>query len=166
MKLNISYLKKIGACPYVVSYYYYKYGDEAVDILSAFNETKIDWRVWFMGNAELDIVQHLINNGADVNASGNDGDTALMWASWNGHYDIAKLLIDHGADVNAKDEYGRTALMGASGLGHLGIVRLLLDAGADVNAKNNFGETALMYASRCNGHPAIIELLRSKGAKE
>jgi ankyrin repeat protein len=86
-----------------------------------------------MGNAELDVVLHLINNGADVNASGNDGDTALMWASWNGHYDIAKLLID---------------------------------AGADVNAKNNFGETALMYASRCNGHPAIIELLRSKGAKE
>jgi ankyrin repeat protein len=164
MKLNISYLKEIGACSEAIKYYKKKYGKEEVDVMTAYNEAEIDWRVWFMGNAELDVVLHLINNGADVNASNNFGSTALILASSRGHTDIVRLLIDHGADVNASNKYGDTALMWASSSRLFDIVRLLLDAGADVNASDSFGETALIWASFYD-HYDIVELLRSKGAK-
>ena len=56
-------------------------------------------------------VAEAIMNGANVNAKGNNGDTALMWAAYNGHADVAEVLLKHGADVNAKDILGNTALM-------------------------------------------------------
>jgi ankyrin repeat protein len=130
MKLNINYLKEIGACSEAIKYYKKKYGKEEVEVMAAYNEAEIDWQVWFMGNAELDVVLHLINNGADVNASSNNGDTALMWASRFGHIDIARLLIDNSADVNAKDDNGRTALKYASNNGHTDIIELLKSKGA------------------------------------
>ena len=42
------------------------------------------------------IAQLLIDKGADVNARGNKGSTALMIAASNGHTDIVKALLDKG----------------------------------------------------------------------
>lgn len=49
-----------------------------------------------------DVVQVLLDNGADVNISDNKGKTALMTAAKKGNKTILKALIDAGADVNAK----------------------------------------------------------------
>ena len=47
-----------------------------------------------------DIVRLLLEKGADVNARGNDGQTALMKAGrWFGTTDTILLLIEKGADV-------------------------------------------------------------------
>jgi ankyrin repeat protein len=97
MKLNINYLIKIKACYEAIEYYENKYGKKKVDVMTAYNEAEIEWRVWFMGNAGVDIIQHLIDNGADVNAKDNFGRTALMWASFYDHYDIVELLRSKGA---------------------------------------------------------------------
>jgi serine/threonine-protein phosphatase 6 regulatory ankyrin repeat subunit B len=45
----------------------------------------------------FDVVNVLVNRGADVNVKDNWGATALMLASSNGHTVIVKLLKDHGA---------------------------------------------------------------------
>ena len=47
--------------------------------------------------------------------------------------------------------------------GHVEVVRRLLDAGADVNQPSVDAKTALMGAAM-NGHPAVVELLLSRGA--
>lgn len=60
-----------------------------------------------------DIVKMLLNNGADPNAQGSLGDTALMYAAWYGHKDIAKILIDAGANVNAKARHDEPAIIWA-----------------------------------------------------
>jgi ankyrin repeat protein len=125
MKLNINYLIKIGACSESIEYYYNKYGDKEVDVMAAYNEAKINWQVWFMGNADIDVIQHLINNGADVNIRDNFGYTALIWASFYGHIDIVRLLIDAGADVNASANDGWTALAWAEWNNNTDIVELL-----------------------------------------
>jgi len=76
-------------------------------------------------NGNKDIVQCILDAGADVNAKTNGGWTALMYASQYGFMDIAKLFIGAGADVNVKGLGGWTALKMASYNGHKDIVTLL-----------------------------------------
>ena len=59
---------------------------------------------------QVKMAEFLIQNGADVNAKGDDGGTALHAAAFLGQYEIAKLLIQNGADVNAKNNEGETVI--------------------------------------------------------
>jgi Fem-1 family protein b len=61
-----------------------------------------------------DVVEFLLQNGANVNAQANCQATALHYSSECGHLDICNLLIDHGADVNIKNEYGMTPFIQAA----------------------------------------------------
>lgn len=108
-----------------------------------------------------DIVEMLINAGADVNAKDSFGNTTLRIAAGSRNKDIAKLLIDAGADVNAKDSSGNTTLRIA--VGDKDITKLLIDAGADVNAKDSSGNTALTIAAYA-GSEDVVELLIKAGA--
>ncbi|XP_050438309.1 myotrophin-like [Adelges cooleyi] len=45
----------------------------------------------------LDIVEYLIQNGADINKKDNFGITPLLCALWENHLKVAKYLIDKGA---------------------------------------------------------------------
>ncbi|KAH8744416.1 hypothetical protein F5882DRAFT_455073 [Hyaloscypha sp. PMI_1271] len=79
-----------------------------------------------------DIVQILLDKGADVNVrSGSYDGTALQAASAGGYQDIVQILLDKGADVNVQGEYYGTALQAASRGGHKEIVQKLLDKGAE-----------------------------------
>ncbi len=57
-----------------------------------------------------DLVQCLVDNGVDVNATDRDGNTALMAASETGNLDIVNILLRKGADVRARNKQGQTAL--------------------------------------------------------
>ena len=46
------------------------------------------------------IVQLLLDYGADVNHTANDGASPLFTASACGHVEVARLLLKNGADVN------------------------------------------------------------------
>jgi len=80
-------------------------------------------------------VQVLLDAGADANAEGEEGMTALMAAAYAGHTQTVKALLDAGAEVDARDNDGWTALMQVTN-GGTEIVKILLDAGADLEAKN------------------------------
>ena len=109
----------------------------------------------------IEIVELLLNKGADVNDPNDDGRTALIWASLREHPEIeAMLLKQPGIDVDMKRNNGDTDLMVASRNGHTKVVKMLLENRADVNAKNNDGETALNMASNY-GHTEIEELLKN-----
>ena len=78
----------------------------------------------------LNIVELLLDAGADVNLQDNYGRTALMEPSGLGYIETVRLLLEAGADVNLQDNYGWTALYHASRTGRTEIVRLLRAAGA------------------------------------
>ena len=64
--------------------------------------------------------------GADVNASGNCGVTALMRASYLGRKDVVQVLLARGADVSLSSRISRTtALDDAVYGGHYELAELL-----------------------------------------
>ena len=60
--------------------------------------------------SQIEIVNILLQNGANVNAKQSSGVTALHSAAHNGATDIVKLLLQNGADKKAKTEDGKSVL--------------------------------------------------------
>ena len=97
----------------------------------------------------IEEVRAAIENGADVNAKQQSGQSALFSAVQNKNLDVVSLLIKKGADVNARDNEGFTVLMMVASMipDPIPIMRELIDNGADLNSQDKEGETALMFAA-------------------
>ena len=54
-------------------------------------------------------VHWLLANGADVNARGGDGGSALLTTAFLGQADAARILLDAGADAGVRNDNGMTA---------------------------------------------------------
>lgn len=61
-----------------------------------------------------DVVEYLLQKGANVNAQANCKATSLHYASECGHLEICTLLLDYGGDVNITNEYGMTPFIQAA----------------------------------------------------
>ena len=78
----------------------------------------------------LEILNELIDNGADVDAKRDDGMTPLMIAAWNGHVSIVKALVKAGADKYIEWKY-TTALDMARRGKQSEVIRILEEAEAE-----------------------------------
>ena len=74
---------------------------------------------------KLEVVQTLIDAGADVNRQDDNGDTALTWAAYRGYLEMIRFLIDARADVNLQNNQVTTALKIATNMGHTEIKEVL-----------------------------------------
>ena len=74
----------------------------------------------------------LLDHGADVASTDNDGFTALIPAAAGGHEAVARALLLYGANVDAAATTGKTGLVHAAFRGHEAVSKLLLDHGADL----------------------------------
>ena len=101
--------------------------------------------------------------GADVQARGPDGTTALIWAAYNGDADLVGRLLAAKADPNAQNEFGASALSEAATGGYTDVVAALLKGGANADLPNPEGETPLMEVAR-TGDVAAATLLLDAGA--
>jgi ankyrin repeat protein len=72
-----------------------------------------------------DTIRFLVSRGADVNARGEGGLTALMAAARRGLVPIAELLIASGADPEARNDRDQTAWFYAAMSGQQEFVELL-----------------------------------------
>jgi ankyrin repeat protein len=72
----------------------------------------------------------LLENGAEADAVGPRGRTALHYAAAAGHVAVIGVLLEFGADVSVKDEAGATPLALARAAGKTAAVRLLRKTGA------------------------------------
>ena len=83
----------------------------------------------------LEVLNLLLEKGADVNACNKWRETPLLIAANNGHVEAVKALLKSGADPSLCSEAGWSALTFAAHKGYSDIVRLLLVAQAPVNCR-------------------------------
>jgi ankyrin repeat protein len=82
------------------------------------------------GWGKIEVVQALVEAGADLNQAREDGATPLFVASQQGHLDVVKYLVEAGADLNLGNFAVGTPLALARGEGHKKIAAFLKRAGA------------------------------------
>lgn len=98
-------------------------------------------------SADLELVQLLLDHGADPGIKSRDNETTLAAAAGLGFihgfhklrpYEerlaVVKLMVELGGDVNWQDNYGISPLMAAGNLGDVAIIQYLIDQGADLSA--------------------------------
>ncbi len=77
-------------------------------------------------NGRTEVVEHLLDHGAVVDAKGVFGATGLHWAAINGHRKTVELLIARGADLTIRDErFDSTPEGWANEGGYTGLAELL-----------------------------------------
>mmetsp|Transcript_77203 Transcript_77203/g.154756 ORF Transcript_77203/g.154756 Transcript_77203/m.154756 type:complete len:264 (-) Transcript_77203:148-939(-) len=120
---------------------------------------------WSGGADNLVQVRALLESGASVNTSDQDGRTLLFVVARENELNLVTTLLNHGANVNqARTDDGNTPLIIAAQHCHLPVVQLLLDRGANVNqARTDDGATPLFTAAY-KDHLPVVQLLLDRGA--
>ncbi|KAF7648259.1 hypothetical protein LDENG_00159820 [Lucifuga dentata] len=98
------------------------------------------------GFGRKDVVDHLLQTGANVHARDDGGLIPLHNACSFGHSEVVSLLLCQGADPNARDNWNYTPLHEASIKGKIDVCIVLLQHGADPNIRNTDGKSALDLA--------------------
>ncbi|MCX7045654.1 MAG: ankyrin repeat domain-containing protein [Candidatus Sumerlaeota bacterium] len=119
---------------------------------------------WAAGQGHLEIVDFLLDHGADINATDKDGIVPLQVAVGKNQIAIVRRLVERKANLNHKCSDGSTPLYGAVYKDYLEIARLLIEAGADVNATTNNG-VAAMDRAMVMKNKEMTQLLWQSGAR-
>uniref|UniRef100_A0AAQ5ZTU1 Poly [ADP-ribose] polymerase n=1 Tax=Amphiprion ocellaris TaxID=80972 RepID=A0AAQ5ZTU1_AMPOC len=98
------------------------------------------------GFGRKDVVDHLLQTGANVHARDDGGLIPLHNACSFGHSEVVSLLLCQGADPNARDNWNYTPLHEAAIKGKIDVCIVLLQHGADPNIRNTDGKSALDLA--------------------
>lgn len=114
-------------------------------------------------DGHIDLVELLINEGANLDTKTEYGSTALMAASIHNNSDVVSFLINSGANLDIQNNKGETALYVAAYEGQLKNIELLIAKNANMDIKDNIGVTPLII-SLLNREENIAKLLIQKGA--
>ena len=119
---------------------------------------------WASRGGDFDVVELLLEKGAQVNVCDADGSMPLHIAAAKDHSVVIEKLCHYGADVNARSKGGWTPLHWAVNRGErTETAKILLDAGTDVNATDVDQETPLHLAVK-DEDIEMIDVLAERGA--
>lgn len=114
------------------------------------------------------IVRVVLDHGAQLDAAGTAGRSALHCASSAGGIDMVRLLLDRGAKPDVVDRVGFTPLFEAAQSPSpvaVEICQLLIDRGANVNHATPDGQTALDVAKASQNLRVLAYLRQLTGQK-
>lgn len=109
------------------------------------------------------VVNHLIDQGANLDEVDIVGNTALLYAVYGGHRRVVMDLIARGRSLNERNSKNHTALLQAACGGHLHLMRWLLQQGFTLDEADHDGNTALLFAA-WGGHLELIHFLLENGS--
>ena len=96
-------------------------------------------------NLDINIVDLLLDKGAEINDTDSDGNSALHHAIKSKKLDIVKRLIRKGANINSQNMNGKTPLILAYHYINYEAIVELLNAGADTNISDTSGRSFVDY---------------------
>lgn len=111
---------------------------------------------------DINEINSLLDEGAEVNVTSLDGSTPLAWAAYYDDLQAVQALTDAGANPDLANDYGVTPLWLACKNRNYPIAKALLVAGADPNTSMWTGETTLMTCSRTGNLETVKTLIREK----
>lgn len=114
------------------------------------------------GKGDLEETDRLIQDGANLSAINEDGESALTRAISRKHNSVARLLLDKGATTDYTGPLVQKPLHIAVQTGNVKMVELLLDNGADIDELTANG-SVLCQAIKA-GREDITSLLLSRDA--
>lgn len=115
----------------------------------------------------VDLVEFLLEKGANAKAKSRDGATALQLAALQGGFETVQLLLKAGADPNVADPRGETPLHAAlHGDVEIDTVQALVKAGAKLDVADSRGQTPLRFAAAHGPREVYEYLLAANGGKE
>lgn len=128
----------------------FKMNDEVFDFTVLSYAAKAD---------KKDIVEYLLQQGANASIPDGNRTLPLHWAAYNGNLDMVKLLLDSKPKtLNSLGNQGSTALMLSARNSKMDVLKYLLDKNANVNIRDELGYLPLHWATQ-NGHLDTVKLL-------
>ena len=115
------------------------------------------WTLLHVAFNSRELVEYLIENGADIKARSDGQWTPLHNQAYRGHLDSVELLLQHGADIEAKTSFGHTPLLSSVRWDRIEVTKFLIDKGANVNPTTELGRTPLII-SAIEGNPELARL--------
>lgn len=113
---------------------------------------------------QTEVVQTLLQAGANPNLQDAISYTALALATENTHLSIVQALVAAGTEVNQAVTYGNTPFLLACEKGAVEIAEVLLNHGADGAATNRDRETALIKAAGSGSLP-LVQICLEQGVE-
>nr|XP_015218192.1 PREDICTED: transient receptor potential channel pyrexia-like [Lepisosteus oculatus] len=113
---------------------------------------------------DLQFLESLITDGADVNTADKYGQTALHEISRAWNVNVMKFFLEKGADIHHADSYGVTPLHVAAALDYEEMVELLIERKASLGARTVRDlQTPLHFAAK-NDAVGALKILLKHGA--
>ena len=109
------------------------------------------------------MIRFLIENGADINARDDDGNTYMCEAIILNDLSLASFLVSKGIDLDQNCYFEECPLIKAIEDNNFEFVKFLVENGADVNNTDRYGKNVL-ERSLAEGNMQIIQYLSGSGA--
>jgi ankyrin repeat protein len=122
--------------------------------------TALDVGIW---TQNYEVVEYLLNQGANVNGQDNSTRTPLVLASRFKSVKIVDILIKYGADIN-DNIGGWTALRSAACFGTLEILETLIDNGAYIDGQHDGSVSSALMLAAYKASADKVEALINAGA--
>ena len=131
-----------------------KYTDFSTNLRNSYGNSPL---LAAVAEGSIEIVEFLIQNGANLADITNDGKNGAMIACTTGNYEMLRKLLQFTVHLDQRANNGSTCLMIAASLGHAKICFELIKRGATLL------EEALFCAVKSN-HLNVVKTLLFNGA--
>ena len=123
-------------------------------------------------NGHVEVLELLIERGADLDATSTMFGTALHAAAKRGYAEAIEVMIEAGGDPNSRNKDQFTPLMVTSVHGHARAASALIEGGADVDAigvgrtrgTGGYGNVNALHLAKKFGHEKVVGALTQAGA--
>jgi len=110
------------------------------------------------------VINLLLANGADVDATSPNGENALSLAIMRRFSDLAMWLVEKGAELNATDAGSQPIMLQVAYMGDVDLAKVMVSKGAKVEVSDDHGLT-LLHAAAGAGNLDFCKYLIESGAK-